>query len=271
MTTETIERPKVEYAIFDMDGLLTFNSLIILLLNSDSERVYTVVTNAILGRYGYEMTWAIKSGAMGKPQRVAAEYILSQFPGLEEHLSVDQLIDEGLERREELFKKVEPMRGATELVQGLHAAGVPIALATGSTMQNFIHKTTHLPHIFSLFPPSSILTADSAHVKRGKPNPDIFLAAAESLGRDVGPAEGEVSEKQKEERRKGIVFEDGTPGVLAGVAAGMNVIWVPDPELLALNPEEKFGASEVLLHLEEWDPIKWGLPPLPGFNGTPAQ
>ncbi|TYJ51472.1 hypothetical protein B9479_007959, partial [Cryptococcus floricola] len=43
-------------------------------------------------------------------------------------------------------------------------------------------------------------------------------------------------------------------------------IWVPDPELLALNPEEKFGASEALLHLEEWDRIKWGLPPLPGFN-----
>jgi hypothetical protein len=42
-----------------------------------------------------------------------------------------------------------------------------------------------LPEIFSLFPPTSILTADSPEVKpgRGKPNPDIFLAAAHSLGR----------------------------------------------------------------------------------------
>lgn len=32
----------------------------------------------------------------------------------------------------------------------------------------------------------------------------------------------ECSELQKEERRKGLVFEDSVPGVLAGVAAGMN-------------------------------------------------
>lgn len=80
---------------------------------------------------------------------------------------------------------------------------------------------THLPHIFSLFPPTSILTADSPEVKRGKPNPDIFLAAAHSLGRDVGTAD-ECTEEQKAERSRGLVFEDARPGVLAGIAAGMN-------------------------------------------------
>ncbi|OXG52602.1 hypothetical protein J010_01759 [Cryptococcus neoformans] len=261
MTAQLAQRipSQIEYAIFDMDGLLI-----------DSERIYTEVTNAILSRYGHTMTWDIKAGVMGKPQRIAAEYILSHFPDILEKLTVEEFIAEGVQRREELFKRVEPMRGAAELVKGLHAAGIPIALATGSTMPNFIHKTTHLPHIFSLFPPTSILTADSPEVKRGKPNPDIFLAAAHSLGRDVGTAD-ECTEEQKAERSRGLVFEDARPGVLAGIAAGMNVIWVPDAELLALNPEETYGAKEVLTHLEEWDPTRWGLPPLPGFNHIPAQ
>ncbi|WWD17994.1 hypothetical protein CI109_102440 [Kwoniella shandongensis] len=213
------------------------------------------------------MTWDIKAGVMGKTQRVAAEYILSHFPSVTEHMSVDEYIDLGNARREELWGKVEPMRGATALVKGLHAAGIPIALATGSSLANLKLKTAHLPEIFTLFPDTSILTADSPEVKpgRGKPFPDIFLAAAHSLGRDVGTAES-CTPAQKAERERGIVFEDARPGVLAGVAAGMNVMWVPDPELLALAPGEKYGAKRVLSHLEGWDPTEWGLPPLPGFN-----
>ena len=43
----------------------------------------------------------------------------------------------------------------------------------------------------------------------------------------------------------------------------MAVIWVPDPELRALNPEEDYGAAQVLKSLEEWDPAQWGLKPYP--------
>lgn len=46
------------------------------------------------------------------------------------------------------------------------------------------YPQSHLPEIFSLFPPARIITADSPEVApgRGKPCPDIFLAAAHSLG-----------------------------------------------------------------------------------------
>ena len=61
---------------------------------------------------------------------------------------------------------------------------------------------------------------------RGKPAPDIFLAAARgALGRDVGVPGVEATEGQVRERAKGLVFEDAMPGMQAGKRAGMNGEW----------------------------------------------
>jgi HAD superfamily hydrolase (TIGR01509 family) len=49
----------------------------------------------------------------------------------------------------------------------------------------------------------------AVHVTRGKPHPDLFLHAAETLAVDP---------------RRTVVIEDSPAGVLAGVAAGMRVI-----------------------------------------------
>ena len=58
----------------------------------------------------------------------------------------------------------------------------------------------------------------------------MFLAAARKLGRDVGPDEDVdvVEEAEREERARGLVFEDAIPGVQAGKRAGMNgALFVP--------------------------------------------
>ncbi|BEI91917.1 uncharacterized protein CcaverHIS019_0407370 [Cutaneotrichosporon cavernicola] len=239
MGNDKQKRGDIAYVIFDMDGLL----------------------NEILARYGLEMTWDMKAGLMGKVQREAAEYLFSFFPGLEDKISVDEYLKERMGMQDAQFRKVPPMRGALQLVQGLHEAGIPIALATGSTKRNFDVKTGHLPELFDKFHPEVILTADSPEVPkgRGKPHPDIYLAAARKLGRDVGHP-NDATAAQEAERGRGLVFEDARPGVHAGVAAGMNVIWVPEPELLALEPGATYGAKQVLEHLSELDTTEWGLP-----------
>jgi len=102
-----------------------------------------------------------------------------------------------------------------------------------------------------------------------------------------------ASQEERAERRKGLVFEDAVlvstkpphkslfpptfgripsltwtgvhrrkQGAQAGVRAGMNVVWVPDESLRALNPEATHGASVVIEHLEEFKPEQWGLPAL---------
>lgn len=245
--------PKIEYCLFDMDGLLI-----------DSERIYTDVTNQILNRYGYELSWDVKSKLMGTPSRVSAEILLSSY-NLQDTISIDDYIAESERLREELFKKVQPMKGAVELIIHLHEHGIPIAVATGSAKAPFLLKTSHLPHMFDRFPADAVVTADSPEMKpgRGKPCPDVFLAAARRLGRNVGFDEEPANEEERIERSKALVFEDAVPGAQAGVRAGMNVVWVPEASLKALDPLATHGAKVIIESLNDFRPEQWGLPAFP--------
>ena len=71
-------------------------------------------------------------------------------------------------------------------------------------------------------------------VEHGKPEPDIFLKAAELIGQN--PEEC-------------LVLEDSAPGLLAGKAAGGYTIYVPD---IAIVPEKaKEGITAELSDLHE--------------------
>ncbi|CAD6575292.1 MAG: hypothetical protein CYPHOPRED_005672 [Cyphobasidiales sp. Tagirdzhanova-0007] len=230
-----MSRPKIQAVIFDMDGLLI-----------DSERVYTLVTNELLAPYGKEVTWELKKGIMGRPGLDAARYLV-EYTGIP--LSPEEAMRLTERRQEELFIKVEPMPGALKLVAHLATHNVPLAIATGSRQKNFVLKTSHLPELFTHFPKASIVTADTEQVKKGKPHPDIFLYAAETIG--VFDANA---------RAKTLVFEDGIPGVKAARAAGMEVVWVPDDGLLAAASTEIVDASLTLKSLQDFRPEDWGLP-----------
>ena len=67
-------------------------------------------------------------------------------------------------------------------------------------------------------------------MKYGKPHPEIFLATADSLG--TNPEEC-------------LVLEDSIYGVIAGKAARMKVIAVPDKELLG---RREYGVADAVLH-----------------------
>jgi pseudouridine-5'-monophosphatase len=82
---------------------------------------------------------------------------------------------------------------------------------------------------------------------QGKPDPQIFLQAAEAFAQQpASPAHC-------------LVFEDAPTGVQAGVAAGMNIVMVPDANL-DKSHIEGLGAAAVLSSLEQFVPEHWGLP-----------
>ncbi|KAK0505117.1 HAD-like domain-containing protein [Armillaria luteobubalina] len=245
----------VEYVLFDLDGLMI-----------DTERIHTQVTNQILAQHGEEMTWEIKAGCMGKPERASAEYLLSFFPSIS--LSVDSYIQQKNILQDKLFPSVPLVPGVHKLVQHLRKHGVPIAVATSSGRVRYEKKIGHLSEVFDCFE-GNIVCADDERWEgigmKAKPAPDIFLVAArELLGRDVG-APGPVSEDQNLERKRGLVFEDGFAGVQAGKRAGMNVVWVPDSNLLGVeyNVDEK--ADVTLRSIDDFIPEQWGLPPYDGL------
>lgn len=237
----------------------------------DSERLYTTVTNEILAPYNKQLTWEIKSMLMGRPAHESARLLIERT-GIP--LSADELLEAMSARQKALFPSVEPMPGAIKLVQHLKKHGIPIAIASGSSQKNFELKSLNLPELFSPFE-GKVVCGDDPDLKRGKPYPDpFFLAARRHLGMklDPDPDTGifnrplpSVSSDELGIRPDEIlVFEDGLAGVKSAQAAGMKVIWVPDPELknLLTRQDNLNGTSppdQVLNSLLDWSGSQWGL------------
>ena len=70
-------------------------------------------------------------------------------------------------------------------------------------------------------------------VERGKPEPDIFLKAAELIGQDP---------------KECLVLEDSAPGLLAGKAAGGYTSYLPDIAVVAIEATEGIPAEPPDLH-----------------------
>ncbi|TFK44312.1 HAD-like domain-containing protein [Crucibulum laeve] len=244
-----ISRTPVEYVLFDMDGLMI-----------DSEKIYTDVTNEILARYGKEMTWDIKAGCMGKPEREAAIYLLSFFPDIS--LSLETYLTERNILQDLKWPTVPLLPGVRKLVHHLKVHNIPIAVATGSRRRNYEMKTGHLQGVFGCFEGKVVCGDDMEYKMKGKPEPDIFLTAARvMLGKDVGHPGEEPTERHMLERSKGLVFEDGLPGMQAGKRAGMSVVWVPDANLLDVGYSGEEQADLMIKSIEDFAPEEWGLPP----------
>jgi HAD superfamily hydrolase (TIGR01509 family) len=86
----------------------------------------------------------------------------------------------------EAFKKyaaqVRPLPGASELLAYLTKAGVPWAIATSGRS----HSASLSLHLLGISDDVPIITRDM--VQHAKPDPDLFLAAAEKLGINVSDA-----------------------------------------------------------------------------------
>jgi HAD superfamily hydrolase (TIGR01509 family) len=113
------------------------------------------------------------------------------------------------------------MPGAEEAVEAVHALGIPMALATSTGGSLFAHKSAPHSGLFGAF--HAIVVGDDPAVRQGKPAPDIFLEAARRIGAtDMAGC---------------LVVEDSPNGVLGALAAGMQVVWIPDAGLLQSQPE----------------------------------
>ena len=116
------------------------------------------------------------------------------------------------DRKESLYREilrrdgVAPLPGVVPLLSALRQEGIPCAVGSSTSLQNIrtIMEMTGLGPFFQA-------VAAEKDVARGKPAPDVFLAAAEKIGVDP---------------RECVVFEDAHVGVEAARAAGAKVVAV---------------------------------------------
>ena len=212
-------------AIFDMDGLLI-----------DSERIIMQACIAAANAHGICYSQAQFVDLIGRNLTDSTRVMTAQLGGEDNFAKVAQSVDEILALREDAY----PLRpGVNEILGFFKKNNIPCGVASSSYQQVIQRRLTkagvlsHFLHITS-----------GDEVERGKPHPDIYLLALERLGVVA---------------QECIAFEDSELGAQAAIAAGLNVVVVPD-----LKQPSEFVQKNVLmivdsLHeaLEKMDCSAW--------------
>lgn len=186
----------VKAILFDMDGVIF-----------DTERVYLEEWKQVFKKYGYKMKDEIYISVMGtgreNVKKVFKEYYGDNLPIEDMYVDKDILLNEAVSEN-----KIPLKTGAVDILSYLKDNGYKTALAT-SAKRDRLEIQLHLADIKDKF--DAIVCIDD--VGKGKPNPDIFLLAAEKIG--VEPSDC-------------MVIEDSEAGIMAAFNAGMIPIHVKD-------------------------------------------
>ena len=196
----------IQGVIFDMDGLLF-----------DTERVWASLWPVCFEQLGLPLPpFSFYSDGRGMSGKNAEVNIRRYYP----QADTTQIIQTIRALSAERFAQGVPVKpGASELLAWLEAQDLPRIVASSSPRRivELNLRTTGLARYFH----SAVCGED---VRRSKPDPEVFLLAAKSLGLDIHSC---------------LVLEDSFNGVRAGHASGAFTIMVPDlaqptPEIRSL-------------------------------------
>ncbi len=187
---------KISAVILDMDGLML-----------DTERLARIAWDRAMADWGRSIPDEVYYRLIGRSVRdvgaLLREALTADLPFEEIAERKRQYIDEAIARH---GIPVKP--GVFELLDWTEQVGLKKATATSTFREVAMHKLalTGLENRFD-----AIVCGDD--VRRGKPAPDIFLAAASELGAPASEC---------------VVLEDSEPGIEAAQTAGMVALLVPD-------------------------------------------
>ena len=183
-----------EGIIFDLDGTLL-----------DTEPLYTEATQKVLDPFGHTYSMELKKRCMGGDSRLSAQMTIDEY---DLPMSVDEYLSTRNVYLLELFPTSPEIEGAGEFVSALADEQMPVGLATSSHKPLCDIKLSSKAWGSSFH---SIVCGDNQAVKKGKPEPDIFLVCADLLNIPAGNC---------------VVFEDSPTGIKAARSAGMRVIGI---------------------------------------------
>ena len=207
--------------IFDLDGVL-----------ADSEPWWNEIDKKLLGEYGVTYHGEYHRNVLGVSYRVAVEFYKEAF-GLS--APTEELMRRRGEIAAEFFaSRVGLFPSTKATLEKLRQMNLHLAVATSSVSASarpFLDQH-ELTAFFDV-----IVTGEE--IERGKPQPDIYLRAAEKLGITADAC---------------LVIEDALSGIAAGKAAGMRVAAIPDTRFVDARDYEK-QADYLLRDLSEILPL----------------
>ena len=181
--------------LFDMDGLLL-----------DTERISRASMIEVSTAMGYPVTEAIFERLIGVPDDGNRATLTGIFGS---DFDYDLMRTRQRALNDSRYGHARPLRpGARAITEAVAALGIPCAIATSTGREKATSFLTHTGLVGAF---DHILTRDD--VARGKPYPDLYLAAAAAFG--FAPAAC-------------LALEDSYNGVRAAHAAGVPVIMIPD-------------------------------------------
>lgn len=213
-----------DLVIFDCDGVLVDSEVISCASLADQLTAAGLPTSheEVMARFLGRSTAAIAEDFRARTGSELPEEFLPRFR---------------LDVAERMRRELLPIPDIQGVLEGLRSLGLPFCVASSSERPRLDLALT-LTGLIDFF---DARIFNAAMVARGKPAPDLFLHAAQTLGAD--PA-------------RCLVIEDSPAGVLAGKAAGMTVWGFTGGSHQRAGSAEtlvKAGADRLFNRMQEFD------------------
>ena len=182
----------IKAVIFDMDGVMV-----------DNNPYHKKAWRTFVQNHGFDFSEEdLKQHIYGKTNRDILTFVFG--PKITEE-EIRQYANEKEKMYEVLYRDfIKPVNGLVGFLDLLHSKNIPIAVATSAPPQNvkFVLTAIDVKKYFNII-------VDDTEVKKGKPDPEIYLTTAKKL--NINPSNC-------------IVFEDSLSGVKSALNAGMKVV-----------------------------------------------
>ena len=199
----TMLRPQVDAVIFDLDGVLT-----------DTAEAHFQAWKRLCDEEGLPFDRQHNAQLKGV-DRAASLALILDAAGVQKN---EDVRDAMMARKNGYYREAiahyspaDLFPGARECLEACLAAGLQIGLASASRNARDVIRALGIEGLFDCI-------TDAATIERGKPDPEIFLTTARTLGCDPSRCVG---------------VEDARAGVAAIKDAGMRAIGIGDPAELS--------------------------------------
>lgn len=184
----------IKTVIFDMDGVLI-----------DSEIIFFEINRMLFKKLNIEVSESLLDSFVGVSGNYKWETIkkLYHLPQSSEELTAYNW-SIYINHLQDNIHNLKPIDGVVKFIKDLHKNKVNLAVASSSPMRviEIVMNAFNINQYFDIL-------VEGGQVSKGKPEPDIFLYAADKIGTNIKDC---------------LVIEDSSNGVRAAKRAGMKCI-----------------------------------------------